>query len=184
MAPGGIRKSILPPINGAVPESSAQTPPANSFAQFDTNEGLSLPDQLNHVIARLICASGSPARLVDYPEWSLIFTLANPRLNYTPPRSSYIRDKLIPAEAQRAVLYMKEYLQWQRNLSLSFDGLTSVKQPVYTVHICTAERITFLYHADIFYGSHNSEYIVDLLEKMCTSFAGLTVAYLTFRVFN
>ncbi|KAG8774614.1 hypothetical protein FRC12_001891 [Ceratobasidium sp. 428] len=166
MAPGGTSQGLSQTADRTTSELHTEASPTNPFARFANTEQLSLPDQLNHAIARLICASGSPTRLVDYPEWSHIFALANPLLNYTPPHSSYVRDKLIPAEARRAVIHMREYLQTQRNLSLSFDGLTSGKQPIYTVHICTAERVTFLYHADIYYGSHNADYMVDFLEQV------------------
>ncbi|KAG8698619.1 hypothetical protein FRC09_007127 [Ceratobasidium sp. 395] len=166
MAPGGMEKSPLFSADGKTSDLSVGASLNNPFAHFANIEQLPLSKQLDHAIARLICASGSPARLVDYPEWSHILTLANPQLNYTPPHSSYVRDKLIPAEARRAVVHMGEYFRTQRNLSLSFDGLTSGKQPIYTVHICTAERVTFLYHADIYYGSHNADYMVDLLEKV------------------
>ncbi|KAG8744291.1 hypothetical protein FRC12_014824 [Ceratobasidium sp. 428] len=166
MAPGGMGKDPLSSAGGNTSELPVEATLANPFASFANIEQLPLSKQLDHAIAQLICASGSPARLVHYPEWSHIFTLANPKLNYTPPHSSYVRDKLIPAEARRAVVHMREYLRTQRNLSLSFDGLTSGKQPIYTVHICTADRVTFLYHADIYYGSHNADYMVDLLEKV------------------
>ncbi|KAG9088744.1 RNA binding protein snu13 [Ceratobasidium sp. 370] len=171
MAPGGLRAAsstrLRSPEDNKPSLSSAQLlPPTNPFSKFQILDGLNRSDQLDHAIARLISASGSPSRLVDYLEWSLIFTLANPELDYSPPHSSYVRDKLIPAEAQRAVLHMRDYLKGQWNLSLSFDGLTAGAQPVYTIHVCTAERITFLYRADIFYGSHNSDYMVDLLEQV------------------
>lgn len=166
MAPGGFQ--TVAPTNIQFEESQTliDVAPTNPFAKFDITEGLTQSEQLDHAIASLICASGSPARLVDYPQWSRIFSLVNPELDYSPPLSSYMRDRLIPAEAQRAVLHMRDYLRGQWNLSLSFDGFTAGEQPIYTVHICTPERDTFLYYADIFYGSHTSDYMVDLLERV------------------
>ncbi|KAG8698280.1 hypothetical protein FRC08_006023 [Ceratobasidium sp. 394] len=61
---------------------------------------------------------------------------------------------------------MRRFLKTQRNLSLSFDGLTEGSQPVYTVHICTPDRWVFLLRGDVFYGSHNSAYITELLDKI------------------
>ncbi|KEP49271.1 hypothetical protein V565_104230, partial [Rhizoctonia solani 123E] len=171
MAPGGLgtldtaSKDDSDTRNGSV---IIQRPPhANPFARYDPSINMSAPEQLDHALARLISASASPARLVDYPEWSCFTQLLNP--SYNPPSSTYIRDRLIPAEARRAVLHMQEYLQNETNISLSFDGLTAGQQPVYTIHICTADRHTFLYRADIFYGSHNTDYIVDLLEQVSLS---------------
>ncbi|CAE6507832.1 unnamed protein product, partial [Rhizoctonia solani] len=125
---------------------------------------MSLQEQLDHALAGLICASGAPARLVDYPEWTRYSRLLNP--DYSPPGSDFIRNRLIPAEARRAVLQMREYVKDKTNISLSFDGLTAGIQPVYTIHVCTPDRHTFLYRADIFYGSHNANYILDFLEAV------------------
>ncbi|QRV96938.1 hypothetical protein RhiJN_24957 [Ceratobasidium sp. AG-Ba] len=122
--------------------------------------------QIDHAIARLLCDSGTPARLVDYTAWKGLLRLVNPDLEYTSPSSSYVRDKLIPTESMRAVLHIRDFLKTQTNLSLSFDGLTAGEQPVYMVHVCTPDRYTFLYYADIFYGSHDSNYIEDLLVKV------------------
>ncbi|KAG9089935.1 hypothetical protein FRC06_001289, partial [Ceratobasidium sp. 370] len=77
-------------------------------------------------------------------------------------------DQLIPAEAQHAVFYMCDFMRGQRNLSLLFNGLTAGEQPIYTVHVCTPKHVTFLYRADVFYGSHDSRYIEDLLEQVIT----------------
>ncbi|EUC67546.1 DUF659 family protein, partial [Rhizoctonia solani AG-3 Rhs1AP] len=170
LAPGGLE------VFDASPQSKADSPArtsttlshqfasANPFSRYNHIGGMSLQEQLDHALAGLICASGVPTRLVDYPEWTRYSLLLNP--DYIPPKSNYIRDRLIPAEARRAVLHMREYLQGETNISLSFDGLTAGQQPIYTIHVCTADRRTFLYRADIFYGSHNANYILDFLDQV------------------
>jgi hypothetical protein len=175
MAPGGFESlaistttddnTIHPPSKSPIALPVASNP----FAQFDPTPRMSHLQQIDHAIARLLCDSASPARLVDYPAWGKLIRLINPQLEYSSPKSTQVRDRLIPAEAQRAVLHMREYLKTQTNISLSFDGLNAGEQPVYTVHTCTADRRTFLYYADVFYGSHNSDYIVDLLTSVSGS---------------
>ncbi|KAG8687723.1 hypothetical protein FRC08_011831 [Ceratobasidium sp. 394] len=169
MAPGGLQSAT--PQSTQMADSSMQplsdTPAiSNPFARFDPTTGMNQGEQIDHAIARLLCDSASPVRLVEYPAWNKLLHLLNPQLQYSSPSLSYISEKLIPAESRRAVLHMREYLKNQTNLSLSFDGLTAGEHPVYTVHVCTADRHTFLYYADVFYGSHTSKYIEDLLVKV------------------
>ncbi|KAG8686955.1 hypothetical protein FRC09_013822 [Ceratobasidium sp. 395] len=174
MAPGGF-PSLVPSDDSGPSiklESTAETPQpldaSNPFARFDTTASMTHLQKIDHALVRLLCDSATPARLVDYSAWNQFVHAINPQLGYSSPSASLISNKLIPAESQRAVLHMREYLKTQTNISLSFDGLTSGEQPVYTVHVCTADRRTFLYYADVFYGSHNSDYIEDLLVKVIT----------------
>ncbi|QRV81467.1 hypothetical protein RhiJN_09482 [Ceratobasidium sp. AG-Ba] len=98
---------------------------------------------------------------------SALFHAINPRLsNYAPPSSTTLRDSLIPAEAHQSVLSARRFLQTQQNLSISFDGLTQGSQPVYTVHVSTSDRKSFLLRGDVYYGSHNSEYMTKLLVEV------------------
>ncbi|KAG9100718.1 hypothetical protein FS749_013407 [Ceratobasidium sp. UAMH 11750] len=175
MAPGGFQP--VAPDDAPSPNTTPQTAseasstsllPPNPLAQFDSTTHMSHFEQIDHAIVRLLCDSATPTRLVDYPAWTQLLHLVNPQLDYVSPSSSHVREKLIPAEAQRAVLHIRDFLRTQTNISLSFDGLSAGDHPVYTVHICTADRRTFLYYADVFYGSHNSDYIEDLLLKVVT----------------
>ncbi|KAG9121845.1 hypothetical protein FRC07_002029 [Ceratobasidium sp. 392] len=63
-----------------------------------------------------------------------------------------------------AVLNARKFLKTQRNLSILFDGLTQGSQPVYTVHVCTFNRQTFLLRGDVFYSSHGAKYITGPLD--------------------
>ncbi|KAG8724332.1 hypothetical protein FRC09_020065 [Ceratobasidium sp. 395] len=174
MAPGGLQPPAGPD-DVSTPNTTSQTTveaspivtsPPNPFARFDPTTHMSHYEQIDHAVVRLLCDSAAPIRLIDYPAWGRLLQLINPQLDYSSPSSSHVREKLVPAEAQRAVLHMREYLKTQTNLSLSFDGLNAGHQPVYTVHVCTPDRRTFLYYADIFYGSHNSDYIEDVLLRV------------------
>lgn len=137
------------------------------FAPFNKQGQLDVTSRINLAIVRLLCSAGVPPRIADSPDWGRLFNAIAPRLiGYSPPSSTTLRDKLIPAEARGALLNMRRFLSTYRNLSLSFDGLTEGAQPVYTVHICTPDRHCFLLRGDIFYGSHNSAYITDLLERV------------------
>lgn len=177
MAPGGFQLptvEIMASSNVAAPHPAPVSLPAsthNPFAQYDPTTNMTLFEEIDHTIARLICESASPATLVDHPIWAKLLRLVGPQLDYSSPGSSYVRDKLIPAEAQRSVLHMREYLLKTPHISISFDGLTAGEQPVYAIHTCTGDRHTFLYNADVFYGSHNTDYMVSLLENVSTELA-------------
>lgn len=115
---------------------------------------------------RLICVAGIPPRIANYPEWKNLFIAINPKISYSPPSWSTLRDHLIPAEAAKVFLAMQSYLETETNLTISFDGLTQGSQPVYTLHIITSLRRVFLYKADVFYGSHDAAYLLDLLKVL------------------
>ncbi|QRV87086.1 hypothetical protein RhiJN_15104 [Ceratobasidium sp. AG-Ba] len=124
MAPGGYDLVHVDSSNTAEPLAEiTPTPPdsSNPFAQFDPTIGMTHLEQLDHALVRLLCDSGTPARLVDYPAWKRFVHLLNPQLNYSLPSSSQVSHKLVPAEALRSVLYMREYLKTQANTSLSFN---------------------------------------------------------------
>ncbi|KAG9074268.1 hypothetical protein FRC06_010805, partial [Ceratobasidium sp. 370] len=127
----------------ALPEASEQRAAAVQafFAPFNNQGKLDTESRINLAIVWLLCWSGVAPRIADSPDWAHLFQAVAPRLlGYSPPSSTTLRDKLIPAEARLAVLNMRRFLKTQRNLSLSFDGLTEGHQPVYTVHICTPDR--------------------------------------------
>lgn len=139
----------------------------NFFAPFANQGHLDTASRINLVVVQLLCSTGIPPRIAESRYWARLFHAIAPRLlGYKPPSSTTLRDKLIPAEARLAVLNMRRFLKGNRNLSLSFDGLTEGDQPVYTVHICTPDRQSFLLRGDIYYGSHNSAYITELLDRV------------------
>ncbi|CAE6421153.1 unnamed protein product, partial [Rhizoctonia solani] len=180
MAPGGLQllscvKSEDSVAHDPCPSSDATTiahpaltfdTPHDPFLTFNQTRNMSRHERIDHAIAKLICNSGSSLRLVDESTWGELLSALEAPPDYSSPTSSYLRDKLIPAEAKRALLLMREYLAGQSNISLSFDGLSAGEQPIYTVHTCTANRRSFLYWGDMFYGSHNTDYVVDLLEQV------------------
>ena len=95
-----------------------------------------------------------------------IFISTRPGNRYTPPSTSTLRNKLIPAEAAQVTLNCRQILQHERNITLSFDGLTKGKQSLYTVHAITGDCLVFLYKGDVIRGSHNSNYIYKLLNEV------------------
>ncbi|KAF8597170.1 hypothetical protein BDV93DRAFT_569692, partial [Ceratobasidium sp. AG-I] len=130
---------------------------------------LDFKTRANLSIVRLLCASGTPPRIADSLEWRnmcQIFISTRPGNRYTPPSTSTLRDKLIPAEAAQVTLNCRRILRDERNITLSFDGLTKGKQSLYTVHAITGDRLVFLYKGDVFRGSHNSNYIYKLLNEV------------------
>jgi hypothetical protein len=137
------------------------------FTPFTKQGKLDTSSRINLAIVRLLCSAGVEPNIAESLDWPRLFHAVSPRLvDYTPPSATTLRDKLIPAEARQAVLNMRRFLKKNRNLSISFDGLTEGEQPVYTVHICTPDRQSFLLRGDIYYGSHNAEYITDLLDRV------------------
>ncbi|KAG9087454.1 hypothetical protein FRC06_002533 [Ceratobasidium sp. 370] len=137
------------------------------FAPFNNQGKLDNAACINLTIVRLLCAAGVPPSIADSHYWKALFQAINPRLSdYAPPSSTTLRDSLIPAEARQAVLSARRFLQTQRNLSISFDGLTRGDQPVYTSHVSTSDRQSFLMHGDVYYGSHNSAYMTCLLDEV------------------
>jgi hypothetical protein len=180
MAPGGLQSLSSVKIGDSVahvlspsPDATVIAHPApvlgalhDPFLVFNQTRNMSQHERIDHAIAKLICNSGSSLRLVDESAWGELLSALEAPPDYSSPTSSYLRNKLIPAEAKRALLLMREYLAGQSNISLSFDGLSAGEQPIYTVHTCTANRRSFLYRGDVFYGSHNTDYVVDLLEQV------------------
>jgi hypothetical protein len=139
---------------------------STSFSKFVDKGVQNQADEINRAIVNLLCETGVPPRIAEAHSWKLLFRAINPKLSYDPPSSTTIRNKLIPPESTRAKLNMRAHVQGCRNLSLSFDGLTEGDQPLYTVHVATPDRETFLYRGDVFYGSHNSAYVEDLLQQV------------------
>ncbi|QRV96437.1 hypothetical protein RhiJN_24455 [Ceratobasidium sp. AG-Ba] len=139
----------------------------NFFTRFHDQGKLDHSARINLAIVRLLCAAGVPPSIADPRYWKALFNAINPRLSdHTPPSSTTLRDSLIPAEAHQSVLSARRFLQTQQNLSISFDGLTQGSQPVYTVHVSTADRKSFLLRGDVYYGSHNSACMTKLLVEV------------------
>jgi hypothetical protein len=59
------------------------------------------------------------------------------------------------------------YLRGQQNITLSFDGMTKGEQPIYTVYAITAKHFVFPIKGDVYYGSHNAKYVLNLISFVC-----------------
>jgi hypothetical protein len=166
-----MRQSQSSVVLTSLPEA---TQPCNTaikdfFAPFANQGKLDAIDRIHLAIVRLISAAGVPPTIADYPKWELLFlAIAQaPRLlKFGPPSSTTLCDKLIPAESQQINKQMRRYLSGQRNLTVSFDGLTQGQQPVFTVHVITPERHVFLLWGNVYYGSHTSSYVEDVLDRV------------------
>lgn len=119
-----------------------------------------------HELIGYICCNGISTRAVDSPAFQKFINVLNPK--YKPPHSSTLGSVLIPQEAARIKILNTEYLRTCRNLSISYDG-GKIRRPrsVYTVHVTTSRRRSFLMEGDDGAGiSHTAEYIVELLTEV------------------
>ncbi|CAE6467464.1 unnamed protein product [Rhizoctonia solani] len=68
MAPGGFEEpdsSLQGQANPEGPANSRELLLTNPFSRYNNLGSMSFQDQLDHALAALICASGSPARLIE-----------------------------------------------------------------------------------------------------------------------
>lgn len=110
---------------------------------FGKSARVALNLKVNLCTLKLICAAGLPPTVVDRPEYKLLIKAANPYCE--PASATTMVDSLIPNEAANVRMQQIKYLQNQYHLSISFDGGANRRhQSVYTFHITTADRRTFL----------------------------------------
>ncbi|KAB5587844.1 hypothetical protein CTheo_8714 [Ceratobasidium theobromae] len=167
LGPNQEGTTVSAPTMLPVPAEQHASAVKRFFAPFADQAKLDTITRINLAVVRLLCSAGMPPRIADSPDWTRLFHAIAPRLlGYTPPSSTTLCDKLIPAEARQALLNMRHFLAGYHNLSLSIDGLTEGDQPVYTVHICTPDRHSFLLRGDVYFGSHTSAYVTELLDRV------------------
>lgn len=75
------------------------------FAPFADQAKLDTTAHINLAIVWLLCSAGMPLRIADSLERARLFHAVVPHLvGYTPPSSTTLCEKLIPAEAHQALL--------------------------------------------------------------------------------
>lgn len=86
---------------------------------------------------------------------------------YVSKSSTTIREAHLEKEAQMCRNYIIAHLSTQENLTITFDGQSIRKpQPIYTVHVTTADRRTFLVKGDISFESHTAEYVKRIISEV------------------
>ncbi|KAG8780425.1 hypothetical protein FRC12_023055, partial [Ceratobasidium sp. 428] len=96
----------------SLPELEERRSPAIKayFEPFAKQGTLNEKSRIDLAVVRLICAAGIPPRILSLPEWDNLIRAVAPKLrNYESPSVTTLADKLIPAEAQLAVVNMRHF---------------------------------------------------------------------------
>lgn len=122
--------------------------------------------ELDYAVMRFIVASGIPPTAIDLPEWKDMWMKAKP--NYSPASSSKMVDTLLPRECSNVRQVQVERFRKSENLSISFDGNTTrSSDSVYTFHITTPDRISFLFEGNAQSDkSHDAEHLSRILTQV------------------
>ncbi|KAL5476496.1 hypothetical protein ACEPAI_3353 [Sanghuangporus weigelae] len=157
-----------------------ETPGHNSVENLAKKAGRAqLSKKINHAILKLICVCGIPPTIIDSKEWKDLLNVASP--NFNPTGSKTFVDSLIPREAAYIKTEQVKHLQGCTNLTISFDGGTTASlQSIYTVHVTTPARRTFLLDGnEASDWSHTGEHIFNVLDSVMnligpSQFRGIT----------
>lgn len=121
---------------------------------------------LDSDVVQFVCASLIPPSVVDLPQWKKMWSDAVPI--YTPASSTTLRDSHIPQQAEFVRQKQMEFIKTQYNLTLTLDGgTTRYPQSVYTIHVTTPSRRTFLVRGDeSTLESHTGEYVYRIAKEV------------------
>lgn len=139
------------------------------FKSFMMQGQQNLKAKADKVLMLLLVCNGLPPTVIDSAEFKRYSEILNSQ--YIPPSSTTMNDSLIPVEAARTELEVVRFLKKQRNLTISFDG-GKIRKPValYTVHITTADRRTFLMDIDNASKlSHTGNYVFETANRVCAA---------------
>ena len=93
-----------------------------------------------------ICVSGVSSRVLDLPQWKRLWARASP--DYSPFSSTTFSDRVVTKAARIKTQVITELKQYE-NLTITFDGgTTRAMESVYTVHVTTPDRQSFLVAGD------------------------------------
>lgn len=162
------RSSSQPSSKGFQPLASPVM--ATFLKQGRQKKANTLKVSLDHAILRLICVGGIPPSKVDLPEWKDMWQIGNPE--YKPVSRSTLEDSQIPKEAAWIKEQMKAVVSEMEDLTLTFDGgTTKALKSIYTVHITTPDRQTFLWVGhEASDRSHTAEHLSEMLFEVCLMF--------------
>ncbi|KAJ6573317.1 ribonuclease H-like domain-containing protein, partial [Mycena sp. CBHHK59/15] len=120
-------------------------------------------EKTNFLTMNLLCDAGLPPALVGNPSFRALVNHLDP-VNGIKVASTF-SSSYIPAEAARVTLLAIEELKKQDNLSLGYDGGTTLgQQSIYTVHVTTPDREVYFIKGDEASGfSHTGVHIKNLI---------------------
>ncbi|KAJ6615949.1 hypothetical protein B0H10DRAFT_2219962 [Mycena sp. CBHHK59/15] len=120
-------------------------------------------EKTNFLTMNLLCDAGLPTALVGNPSFRALVNHLDP-VNGIKVASTF-SSSYIPAEAARVTLLAIEELKKQDNLSLGYDGGTTLgQQSIYTVHVTTPDREVYFIKGDEASGfSHTGVHIKNLI---------------------
>lgn len=125
-----------------------------------------LKEKGDYAIMQFIVCCGVPPVTVDSNEFKFMVATLNSR--YQPPSSSTLTSKLIPNEAAKLSLAVKQHLAKCRHLTITFNG-GKTRQPhsIYTIHVTTGDCRTFCLDIDDASRlSHSADYILEALDQV------------------
>ncbi len=125
-------------------------------------------EKVDETLTEVLCGCSLSSTLVDNDKFKRFCALLSNK--YTLPSSSTVDKKLIPIAAARIQLTTTKYLASCRDMTISFDG-GKIRRPqaIYTFHITTSQRRSFLKSMDDASRlSHTANYIAERLDSVST----------------
>ncbi|KAF6756529.1 ribonuclease H-like domain-containing protein [Ephemerocybe angulata] len=140
--PAAKRHQSLPTVDA---DSGALTQP--KLATVSLAEGKKiLQGKVNRALVPFIVACGLPSSLVG--NRLFIEFIATLNKQYQAPSRSTLEEKLIPNYAKNVRQAVLEFLQTQRNLTITYDGGKLIRKKFWSVHATTAHRQSFCLQLD------------------------------------
>ncbi|KAL5536596.1 hypothetical protein ACEPAF_419 [Sanghuangporus sanghuang] len=139
-----------------------------------------LNKKINFAVIKFLCACAIPPTVIDSKEWKEVLASSSGG-QYQTVSSKFFVNALIPREAAHIHNRQIEILQKSNNLTISFDGgTTAALQSVYTVHVTTPDRRSYLVEGnEASAQSHTGEHLFRVLDQILTTigptrFKGIT----------
>lgn len=144
------------------------TASANVMDGFKTEGRRTLDQDGNKALVELIAGGGLPPRLISLPAFARFLVAV--KAKYQLPSRSKFEENLLPTQAAVVQVATLQHLQACHNLNISFDGGKLTRRKFYSVHVTTAERLSFCLELDdVSRLSQTGNYIHELLRKVSLS---------------
>ncbi|KAK7687035.1 hypothetical protein QCA50_009535 [Cerrena zonata] len=135
------------------PGSSSPLVPATTLprqptvvSHFNKINKVQLQTDLDQLTLEFICVNGIPPRVLDSQQWKKLWGRGNP--DYKLCSSTTFSQRVVHKAAWIKTQVIAE-LQRHENLTITFDGgTTRAMESVYTIHITTPDRVSFLFEGN------------------------------------
>lgn len=121
------------------------------------------------MLVPMIVTCGLPASIVNSKFFRMFCGALNSQ--YQVPSCSYLEETLIKNYATHVKAKVLEFVQSQRDLTLTFDSGKLTKKKFWSVHVTTAHRQSFVLELDDVTGiSQMGEYLAEVLNRVSCPF--------------